>query len=215
MSRRHCELAAADLDDLRLRQRADEERRQLRARIQCELEQALREQQRWGQISELIGSADGAAFRAIAQAYNLDILLAHANEHLREFAPRYRLRRSGSDLGLLVSDYDMGEALRSVHSLSGGEGFLVSLALALGLAAMSSRRLRIESLFIDEGFGVLDPQALDLALAALDGLQSLGRKVGVISHVAEMHERIPVQIRVRRCGPGASSVEVVDTNSVF
>lgn len=213
MSRRHCAEAGTALDDLRLRQREDQQRRELRVRVEAELAHALREQQRWGQISELIGSADGAVFRAIAQAYNLDILLAHANEHLTELAPRYRLRRSGSDLGLLVSDRDMGEALRSVHSLSGGESFLVSLALALGLAAMSSRRLRIESLFIDEGFGVLDPQALDLALDALDGLQSLGRKVGVISHVAEMLERIPVQIRVRRTGHGASSVEIVDAHA--
>ncbi len=213
MSRRNCADASAELDELRLRQREDGQRRLQRAHVQRELEHSLREQQRWGQISELIGSADGAAFRQIAQAYNLDILLAHANGHLSELAPRYRLRRSGNDLGLLVSDRDMGEALRSVHSLSGGESFLVSLALALGLAAMSSRRLRIESLFIDEGFGVLDPQALDLALEALDGLQSLGRKVGVISHVAEMLERIPVQIRVLRSGHGASSVEVVDTHA--
>jgi exonuclease SbcC len=211
MSRRHCEQAGAELDELRLRQREDEGRRLARARVQRELALALGEQQRWGQISELIGSADGSAFRAIAQAYNLELLLAHANEHLIELAPRYRLKRSGSDLGLLVDDRDMGDSVRSVHSLSGGESFLTSLALALGLAAMSSRRLRIESLFIDEGFGVLDPQALDLALNALDGLQSLGRKVGVISHVAEMLERIPVQIRVQRMGQGTSAVDVVDT----
>ena len=111
-------------------------------------------------------------------------------------------------LGLLVLDTEMGDELRSVHSLSGGETFLVSLALALGLASMASSTLRIESLFIDEGFGSLDPESLQLAMDALDGLQAQGRKVAVISHVQEMHERIPVQIQVRRQGNGLSSVEI-------
>lgn len=121
---------------------------------------------------------------------------------------RYRLKRGGSMLGLLVMDTEMGDELRSVHSLSGGETFLVSLALALGLASMASSTLRIESLFIDEGFGSLDPESLQLAIDALDGLQAQGRKVGVISHVQEMQERIPVQIRVRRQGNGLSTIEV-------
>ncbi len=162
-----------------------------------------------GRVSNaLIGSATGDTFRKIAQAYNLDLLVHHANVQLRQLVRRYRLKRGGSMLGLLVMDTEMGDELRSVHSLSGGETFLVSLALALGLASMASSTLKIESLFIDEGFGSLDPESLQLAMDALDGLQAQGRKVAVISHVQEMHERIPVQIQVMRQGNGLSTLEV-------
>lgn len=102
----------------------------------------------------------------------------------------------------------MGDELRSVHSLSGGESFLVSLALALGLASLSSHRVSVESLFIDEGFGSLDADALGIAMAALDSLQAQGRKVGVISHVAEMTERIGTRIEVVRLAGGQSRVQV-------
>jgi exonuclease SbcC len=103
----------------------------------------------------------------------------------------------------------MGDEIRSVHSLSGGESFLVSLALALGLASLSSNRVRVESLFIDEGFGSLDADTLRVAMDALDNLQALGRKVGVISHVQDMTERIGVQIQVRRQSGGQSRIEVM------
>ncbi|MEQ6916811.1 AAA family ATPase [Halomonas aquatica] len=187
----------------------DDRRRERRKTGQAELDAAQTEFRRWGQISELIGSADGKAFRRIAQAYNLEQLLEHANAHLTGLSRRYRLVRGGSELGLLVVDNDMGDERRSVHSLSGGETFLVSLALALGLASMASGELTIESLFIDEGFGSLDPQSLALAMEALDGLQALGRRVGVISHVQEMHERIPVQIQVEPLGNGTSRARLV------
>lgn len=189
--------------------RDDDRRRERQRENQAELEAARAEHHRWGQISELIGSADGKTFRRIAQAYNLEQLLEHANQHLAGLSRRYRLARGGSPLGLLVVDHDMGDERRSVHSLSGGETFLVSLALALGLASMASGELTIESLFIDEGFGSLDPQSLALAMEALDGLQALGRRVGVISHVQEMHERIPVQIRVEPQGNGTSRARLV------
>ncbi|MBB3143113.1 AAA family ATPase [Halomonas organivorans] len=189
--------------------RDDDRRRQRQQDAQAELAAARAEHRRWGRISELIGSADGKAFRRIAQAYNLEQLLEHANAHLGGLSRRYRLVRGGSELGLLVVDHDMGDERRSVHSLSGGETFLVSLALALGLASMASGELTIESLFIDEGFGSLDPQSLALAMEALDGLQALGRRVGVISHVQEMHERIPVQIRVEPLGNGTSQARLV------
>ncbi|WP_458526905.1 AAA family ATPase [Onishia taeanensis] len=189
--------------------RDDDRRRTRQQEAQAELDAARTEQQRWGRISALIGSADGKAFRRIAQAYNLELLLDHANAHLHNLAPRYRLRRGGSPLGLLVEDHDMADEQRSVHSLSGGETFLVSLALALGLASMASGELAIESLFIDEGFGSLDPQSLALAMEALDGLQAQGRRVGVISHIQEMHERIPVQIQVAPLGNGASRLTLV------
>ncbi|WP_079227099.1 AAA family ATPase [Pseudomonas putida] len=194
--------------ELRAQQADDQRRQQASQALSGEIEQAYQQWQRWARLNALIGSASGDVFRKIAQGYNLDLLLHHANTQLRQLARRYRLKRGGSALGLLVLDTEMGDELRSVHSLSGGETFLVSLALALGLASMASSTLRIESLFIDEGFGSLDPESLQLAMDALDGLQAQGRKVAVISHVQEMHERIPVQIQVRRQGNGLSDVEV-------
>ncbi|RWU17957.1 chromosome segregation protein SMC [Pseudomonas alkylphenolica] len=194
--------------ELRAEQADDQRRQQANQALAEQITQAYGEWQRWARLNALIGSATGDTFRKIAQGYNLDLLVHHANAQLRQLARRYRLKRGGSLLGLLVLDTEMGDELRSVHSLSGGETFLVSLALALGLASMASSTLRIESLFIDEGFGSLDPESLQLAMDALDGLQAQGRKVAVISHVQEMHERIPVQIQVRRQGNGLSSVEV-------
>jgi len=194
--------------ELRAEQAEDQRRQNANQALAQQIADAYSEYQRWARLSALIGSATGDTFRKIAQAYNLDLLVHHANVQLRQLVKRYRLKRGGSMLGLLVMDTEMGDELRSVHSLSGGETFLVSLALALGLASMASSTLKIESLFIDEGFGSLDPESLQLAMDALDGLQAQGRKVAVISHVQEMHERIPVQIQVRRQGNGLSTLEV-------
>ncbi|MFJ3484319.1 AAA family ATPase [Pseudomonas sp. NPDC090202] len=194
--------------DLRAQISDDDRRRNASSELQEQIAAATGQYQRWARINALIGSASGDTFRKIAQTYNLDLLVHHANTQLKQLVRRYRLKRGGSLLGLLVMDTEMGDELRSVHSLSGGETFLVSLALALGLASMASSTLKIESLFIDEGFGSLDPESLQLAMDALDGLQAQGRKVGVISHVQEMHERIPVQIQVRRQGNGLSTLEV-------
>ncbi|NVZ22066.1 AAA family ATPase [Pseudomonas costantinii] len=194
--------------ELRARQSEDQRRQDANHALAEQITKAYEEWQRWARLNALIGSASGDTFRKIAQAYNLDLLVHHANVQLRQLVRRYRLKRGGSMLGLLVMDTEMGDELRSVHSLSGGETFLVSLALALGLASMASSTLKIESLFIDEGFGSLDPESLQLAMDALDGLQAQGRKVAVISHVQEMHERIPVQIQVKRQGNGLSTLEV-------
>ncbi len=135
------------------------------------------------------------------------MLLGYANHHLSDLSRRYRLERVKDTLALMVVDQDMGDEPRSVHSLSGGESFLVSLALALGLASLSSNRVRVESLFIDEGFGSLDADTLRIAMDALDKLQAQGRKVGIISHVQDMTERIGIQIQVRRQTGGRSRVE--------
>ncbi|MEN5095075.1 AAA family ATPase [Pseudomonas protegens] len=194
--------------ELRAQQADDQRRQDANQALGQRISEAYNEWQRWARLNALIGSATGDTFRKIAQAYNLDLLVHHANAQLRQLVRRYRLKRGGSMLGLLVLDTEMGDELRSVHSLSGGETFLVSLALALGLASMASSTLKIESLFIDEGFGSLDPESLQLAMDALDGLQAQGRKVAVISHVQEMHERIPVQIKVSRQGNGLSTLEV-------
>ncbi|RKS27759.1 exonuclease SbcC [Pseudomonas sp. WPR_5_2] len=203
-----CGVSEQRCAELRAEQVEDQRRQNANQALARQIAEAYAEFQRWARLNALIGSATGDTFRKIAQAYNLDLLVHHANVQLRQLVRRYRLKRGGSMLGLLVMDTEMGDELRSVHSLSGGETFLVSLALALGLASMASSTLKIESLFIDEGFGSLDPQSLQLAMDALDGLQAQGRKVAVISHVQEMHERIPVQIQVRRQGNGLSTLEV-------
>ena len=130
-------------------------------------------------------------------------------QFMRENWLSNRIYKSYDDsLGLLVIDQDMGDERRSVHSLSGGESFLVSLALALGLASLSSNRVKVESLFIDEGFGSLDADTLRIAMDALDSLQAQGRKVGVISHVQEMTERISTKLMVRKAAGGKSIVDV-------
>lgn len=163
----------------------------------------------WSKLNEIIGSADGKKFRQIAQEYTLDVLLGYANIHLQALTSRYKMERIPASLGLQVVDQDMGDEVRTVYSLSGGESFLVSLALALGLASLSSSRMKVESLFIDEGFGSLDPTTLNIAMDALERLHNQGRKVGVISHVQEMTERIPVQIKVSKQQSGKSKVEVL------
>ena len=190
----------------------DNEKRRKASAMLGEIERQEAVEQRWGRMNELIGSADGKLFRNYAQQFTLEVLLGYANAHLGHLARRYRLERINNQqnpsLGLLVRDQDMGGDMRSVHSLSGGEAFLVSLALALGLASLSSNRVRVESLFIDEGFGSLDAETLRVAMDALDGLQAMGRKVGVISHVQEMTERISTRIVVRPTAGGKSVVLV-------
>jgi exonuclease SbcC len=180
-------------------------------RMREDLTQRIEEKERvalnWAKLSELIGSADGDKFRKEAHRLTLKVLFAHANYHLQSFARRYRLfiPPEGAQ-GILVQDLDIGGELRSVYSLSGGESFLVSLALAMGLASLSSHQIPVESLFIDEGFGSLDSETLKVAMDALDRLQAQGRKVGVISHVPDMADRIGVQIRVKPDGEGRSRI---------
>lgn len=162
----------------------------------------------WSKLNLEIGKADGGKFKHIAQSYTLDLLLQTANVHIRTIAPRYRLQRIPETLSLLVIDRDMCDQIRSVHSLSGGETFLVSLSLALGLSSLSSRQLNIESLFIDEGFGSLDEESLMMAMDALESLRLQGRKVGVITHVKEMTERISTRIQVVKQQNGSSQIRI-------
>lgn len=164
---------------------------------------------RWAKLNKLIGSADGAKFKVIAQSYTLNLLLLHANKHLSYLSKRYKLQQIPETLGLQVIDCDMCDEVRTVYSLSGGESFLISLALALGLSSLSSNNLKVESLFIDEGFGSLDAESLRTAMEALEQLQMQGRKIGVISHVQEMSERISVQVQVQKKVNGKSVLTVV------
>jgi len=214
----------AQLEDLRLALR-DNARQQGEAQQQLQSDARLREQQQslmtqieedeaalahWGQLNDLIGSASGDKFRRFAQGLTLDHLVALANRQLDRLHGRYLLQRRASDaLELDVIDTWQADAARDTRTLSGGESFLVSLALALALSDLVSVKTRIESLFLDEGFGTLDAETLDTALDALDALNASGKTIGVISHVEAMKERIPVQIRVRKInGLGYSKLEL-------
>lgn len=195
--------------ELKLRLQDDDRKRHQAQQTQIAFEQQQVRVRLWGQLNDLIGSADGKKFRNYAQQLTLDILLNDSNQQLSSLSRRYGLQRIPDSLSLQVIDHDMGDEVRSVYSLSGGESFLVSLALALGLASLSANRVPVETLFIDEGFGSLDSDTLQVAMAALDSLQAQGRKVGVITHVQEMTERIEVKVLVTKNAQGASSVHVV------
>jgi DNA repair protein SbcC/Rad50 len=155
----------------------------------------------WQRLDGLIGSAKGDKFRKFAQGLTLDHLLHLANRHLARLHGRYLLRRKISgELELDIVDAWQGDTTRDTRTLSGGEGFLVSLALALALSDLVSNKTSIDSLFLDEGFGSLDGDTLEVALTALDSLNASGKMIGVISHVEAMKERIPAQIRVEKGG---------------
>lgn len=161
----------------------------------------------WETLHALIGSADGKKYRNFAQGLTFELVIAHANRQLTKLTDRYLLTRETRDsLELSVIDtYQAGE-IRSAKNLSGGESFLVSLALALGLSQMTGKHVRVDSLFLDEGFGTLDEEALDTALETLASLQQDGKVIGVISHVAALKERIPTQIQVTPDSGGKSRI---------
>lgn len=163
----------------------------------------------WTAITDAIG-ADGKTLRKIAQCYTLSFLIAHANQEIRKFNSRYELQQVKHSLGIRVFDHDRADDIRDTTSLSGGETFIVSLGLALGLSALSSRNISFENLFIDEGFGTLDPDTLATVIDSLSMLQSSqGKKVGVISHTDTMSERITTQIRIIKNGnSGSSHIEI-------
>jgi exonuclease SbcC len=163
---------------------------------------------RWDDLHQLIGSADGKKFRNFAQGLTFEIMVSHANRQLLKMTDRYLLTRDDTQpLELCVMDnYQAGE-IRSTKNLSGGEAFIVSLALALGLSHMASRNVRVDSLFLDEGFGTLDEDALETALETLAGLQQDGKLIGVISHVPALKERIGTQIQVIPQTGGRSIIE--------
>ena len=195
---------------LRERRARDDEARQRAAALGEELEQARANARLWSEISEAIGSASGDKFRRFAQAATLEHLVVLANQRLKLLAPRYALERSGDvgSLGLQIVDRDLGDERRSTRSLSGGERFLASLALALALAGLEGRNSFVDTLFIDEGFGALDSATLDIAIDALETLQGQGRRVGVISHVDSLQQRIATKICVERRGGGVSVVRL-------
>ncbi|RLR18262.1 hypothetical protein D8L93_02550, partial [Sodalis-like symbiont of Bactericera trigonica] len=162
-----------------------------------------------GYLNYLIGSKEGDKFRKFAQGLTLEHLISLANQQLARLHGRYQLqRKTQEELELEVIDTWQADAIRDTRTLSGGESFLVSLALALALSDLVSHKTRIDSLFLDEGFGTLDAQTLDIALDALDALNASGKMIGVISHVEAMKARIPVQIKVSKInGLGISCLQ--------
>ncbi len=175
-----------------------------------ELQSAKKKRDAWYEINEAIGS-EGKTLRKIAQCYTLRFLVEHANSEIRKFNSRYELQQVRNSLGIRVIDHDRGDDVRDTTSLSGGETFIVSLGLALGLSSLSSRSISFENLFVDEGFGTLDPDTLGTVIDSLAMLQSSqGKKVGVISHTDAMFDRIGTQIRVvrRRGRAGSSYIEI-------
>jgi exonuclease SbcC len=214
-----CAERATTIDQIKARltaigldvERDDRERGRVSA-LMRELEAAKAEHSVWAEVAEAIGSADGSKFRRFAQGVTLGHLVRLANVQLQSLNPRYALIGSKtSDLSIDVLDRDMGDEVRHPRSLSGGERFLVSLALALALSGLEGRQSFVDTLFIDEGFGVLDRETLDMAVDALETLQGQGRKVGVVTHAASMIDRIAVQVRVEKRGGGRSVVRIRDT----
>lgn len=213
------ELAEADNSFQQIQQEIGSIREKLNHNEQQEKEgKALRktienqrhEYNRWAKLNEIIGMADGKKFRVFAQGLTLKRLVALANQHLNLLNGRYFIqKRSDENLSLDIVDTFQADNVRSMHTLSGGESFLVSLALALGLSDLAGRNTTINSLFIDEGFGSLDENTLDLAISTLENLQSTGKTIGVISHVKALKERISTQIVVKKKANGISELEII------
>lgn len=174
------------------------------------IEAQEKETNRWRMLHELIGSADGKKYRNFAQNLTFELVLHYANLQLNQMSDRYSLcidNRLNSKLELTVEDHYQGDEIRSIKNLSGGESFIVSLALALGLSQMVSGSMQLQSLFLDEGFGTLDEDSLDIALSSLSNLQQSGKTIGIISHVAALKERISTQIQVIPMSGGRSRLE--------
>jgi exonuclease SbcC len=174
---------------------------------QSAIEAQKKECHRWEKLHGLIGSADGKKYRNFAQGLTFELMVSHANRQLEKMTDRYLLIRDEQQpLELnVVDNYQAGE-IRSTKNLSGGESFIVSLTLALGLSKMASRKVRVDSLFLDEGFGTLDEEALETALETLSGLQQDGKLIGIISHVSALKERISTQINITPVSGGRSSL---------
>jgi len=193
--------------DERALRESQETARKLKAQMQ-EIEKQKEELGRWQILHNLIGSSDGKKYRNFAQGLSFDIMIKHANHQLQKMSDRYVLRRNPDQVLELnvIDNYQAGE-IRSTANLSGGESFIVSLALALGLSAMASRKVRVDSLFLDEGFGALDDDVLDTALNTLAELQHEGKLIGLISHVPALKECISTQIQVLPQSGGRSLLQ--------
>ena len=198
-----------DLHDAKNSLVADDDKKKLAAEKKKLWEDEGKALDDWKKLRELIGSADGKKFRTFAQALSLSALVSKANRHLSKLAPRYEIEVDQKEsLGLQVKDLNEAGEIRPVASLSGGEKFLASLSMALGLSDLASTKISIETLFIDEGFGSLDAEYLEEAVNVLESLKHQSKTVGVISHVELLKERIPVRISVETKADGSSWLNV-------
>lgn len=204
------EMSHTELVDAKARRQRHEEATKQLGDLFKQKEAAEQLKTEWEQIYAAIGDKEGSTLRKIAQCYTLRFLIEHANVEIRKFNSRYELQQVKNSLGIRVIDHDRADDVRDTTSLSGGETFIVSLGLALGLSSLSSRNISFENLFIDEGFGTLDPDTLATVIDSLAMLQSSqGKKVGVISHTDTMSERITTQIRIIKNGnSGSSRIEI-------
>ncbi len=194
---------------LKERLKESSERRKRAKKLVTDIGKQKKACARWSRLNEIIGQADGKKFRIFAQGLTLQQLVNLANRHLMSLQERYYiLKPEAENLSLAIVDTYHADNQRSMNTLSGGESFLVSLALALGLSDLAGQNTRIESLFIDEGFGSLDDNTLDLAISTLENLKSSGKSIGIISHVASLKERMNTQIRVEKGGNGFSTIQV-------
>ena len=190
-----------------LRQDAENSRLVEKERIEAELFE--KETSKWKRLSEIFGSAEGKKFKEIAQSYILLQLLENANHYLRQFTARYELTTQPGSLVILINDKEDGDVSRPANTLSGGESFMVSLALALGLSSLNRNNFTPDTLFIDEGFGTLSGDCLNTVIETLEVLHSIGnRRVGIISHVNELYERITTRIEVKK-RTGISEIKIV------
>lgn len=201
-------------------QRIGEIKNQLETDNQCrqewldlnqQLETQKRQYEQWEELNQLVGSKEGDKFRIYAQNFTLERLTYLANLHLKQLNPRYCIQKTANQTTLELEVMDMYQAnhRRSIKTLSGGEKFLISLALALGLAELAGKNTYIESLFIDEGFGTLDSNTLDVAISALETLQMGGKLIGIISHVDALKERITTQVQVVKSSSGFSRLKIL------
>ena len=199
------EEALRRLGSLQERLKANDGRKEQAERLRRQREAQAAVCRRWSALNDLIGSADGKKFRNYAQELTFRRLILMANRQLSFMTDRYVLTSSRDEaLTINVIDRYQADTVRSSRNLSGGESFLVSLALALGLAQMASRNVRVDSVFLDEGFGTLDEESLGTALDMLAGLRRKGKVIGLISHVQAVRDRVGTQIRVEPAGNGRS-----------
>lgn len=203
-----------DIGAIRQRLVADDENSRLAGHEKEIAEKLIRQSEKWNRLNSIFGDAEGKKFKKIAQGYVMSELVRNANVYLSRLSGRYVLDSQPGSLTLTVRDMYQGGAVRSVMTLSGGETFLVSLSLALGLSSLSHGSLKVNILFIDEGFGTLSSEYLNTVMEALENLHQIGgRKVGIISHIESLRERVPTQIRVKRHGNSSSTVEIVAATS--
>jgi exonuclease SbcC len=182
----------------------------VRKKLETQFLKQEKEYNQWANLNSLIGSADGNAFRSFAQGLTLNQLIDLSNKHLQQLSDRYVIQRLNSQLlSMNIMDTYQANALRPTGTLSGGESFLVSLSMALGLSDLAGNNIRLESLFLDEGFGALDDETLEIALNAIERLNHRGKMIGVISHIESLKERIPIHIEVSKIAGGISRLDIV------